>query len=218
MRSPNYSVRNHAIDRVTIHCLAGQLTAEEALALPAWTDTVPERQRASCNWIIGKDGSVACLVPEEYRSWCSSNRGNDMRAITIEVASSKTGDYVTPAAMDALDHLVTDIMRRYGKRRLLWLKSREATDAHKAAKDEMLLSVHRWYANKTCPGPVLEAHLDDIAHEYLDPGPSEWAAQAMAWATTAGLTDGTRPREKATREEVIAMLYRYHIHERRTEE
>lgn len=212
MRSPNYSVRNHAIDRITIHCLAGQLTAEEALALPAWTGTVPERQRASCNWIIGKDGSVACLVPEEYRSWCSSNRDNDMRAITIEVASSKTGDYVTPAALAALDHLVTDIMRRYGKRRLLWLKSREATDAHNAAKDEMLLSVHRWYANKTCPGPVLEAHLDDIAHEYtFDPSPSEWAARAIDWATTAGITDGTRPREKATREEVIAMLYRYHF-------
>lgn len=215
MRSPNYSVRTHAIDRITIHCLAGQLTAEEALALPAWTDTVPERKRASCNWIIGKDGSVACLVPEEYRSWCSSNRDNDMRAITIEVASSKTGDYVTPAALAALDNIVTDIMIRYGKRRLLWLKSREATDAHHVAKDEMLLSVHRWYANKTCPGPVLEAHLDDIAHEYHDTKPHDWAAPAMLWAETAGITDGARPQDTATREEVITMLYRYH--ERRKE-
>lgn len=215
MRSPNYSVRNHAIDRITIHCLAGQLTAEQALALPAWTDTVPERQRASCNWIIGKDGSVAWLVPEEYRSWCSSNRDNDMRAITIEVASSKTGDYVTPSALAALDDLVRDIMFRYGKRRLLWLKSREATDAHQVAKDEILLTVHRWYANKTCPGPVLEAHMDDIAHEYHYPKPHDWAAPAMVWAETAGITDGTRPQDTATREEVITMLYRYH--ERRKE-
>lgn len=209
MTSPNYSIRTHAIDRITIHCLAGQLTADQGAALDVWTGKVPEKNRASCNWLVGKDGGIVQILPEEYRSWCSSNRENDMRAITIEVASSKSGDYVTPEAIAALDRLVEDIMRRHKKRRLLWLHTRKATDAYTPAPDEMLLSVHNWYANKTCPGPVLTEHLTALAHDY-DPNPSEWAEPAIEWAAANNISDGSRPRDTATREEVITMLYRYH--------
>lgn len=209
MKSPNFSYRDHDIDRITIHCLAGQLTATEALNLSTWTDKVPERSRASCNWIVGKDGEVAELVPESLRSWCSSNRENDMRAITIEVASSKTGDYVTPDALAALDRLVADIMQRYNKTSLLWLHTRAATDAHKVQPHEMVLTVHNWYANKTCPGPVLTEHLATIAHDYPDDTqPADWATDAIAWATSHNISDGSRPKDPATREEVLTMIYR----------
>jgi hypothetical protein len=39
--------------------------------------------------------------------------------------------------------------------------------------------------------------------------PSAWAAEAWAWAVTAGITDGTRPSDPCTREQVVTMLHRY---------
>ena len=43
----------------------------------------------SANYIVGKDGSIGLAVDEADRSWCSSSRDNDNRAITIEVASER---------------------------------------------------------------------------------------------------------------------------------
>ena len=38
--------------------------------------------------------------------------------------------------------------------------------------------------------------------------PSDWAAEAWAWAVENKLNDGTRPRDTTTREEVAAFLWR----------
>ena len=81
--SPNKtSPRNHVIDTITIHCMAGNLTVESCGNLFA----NPSRQ-ASSNYGIGTDGRIALYVDEQDRSWCSSNSANDHRAITIEVAN-----------------------------------------------------------------------------------------------------------------------------------
>ena len=48
--------------------------------------------------------------------------------------------------------------------------------------------------------------------ECLTPEPkqevSDWAKTAWAWATENGITDGTRPQDNITRQEVITMLHR----------
>ena len=38
--------------------------------------------------------------------------------------------------------------------------------------------------------------------------PSSWAKEAWEWAKKAGITDGSRPKDNATREEIITMIYR----------
>lgn len=38
---------------------------------------------------------------------------------------------------------------------------------------------------------------------------SEWAKEAWEWGKEKGITDGSRPRDTSTREEVITMLYRF---------
>lgn len=38
---------------------------------------------------------------------------------------------------------------------------------------------------------------------------SSWAQEAWSWATKNGITDGTRPKDIATREEIVTMLYRF---------
>ena len=158
--SPNHSEqRTHSIDRITPHCVVGQLTAESICGC----FTSPSRQ-ASCNYGIGTDGKVSLCVEEKNRSWCSSSNANDQRAVTIECASDKTEPYAMNSRVyDSLIKLCTDICKRNGKRKLLWLGDRDKTLNYTPKSDEMVLTVHRWFANKSCPGSWLYARLGDLA-------------------------------------------------------
>ena len=102
------SPREHAIDTITIHCIVGQWTAKQGCDYFATTD-----RECSANYVVGKDGSIGLSVEEKDRSWCSSDRANDHRAITIEVASDTSEPYaVRDKAFAALIDLVTDICKR----------------------------------------------------------------------------------------------------------
>ena len=84
--SPNHSgTRTHTIDRITPHAVVGQLGVERIC------DCFKDGSRqASCNYCIGADGRIGLCVDEQNRSWCSSSRDNDQRAVTIECASDLT--------------------------------------------------------------------------------------------------------------------------------
>ena len=158
--SPNHSgQRTHEIDRITPHCVVGQATAERIAEIFATTD-----REASCNYGIGYDGRISLVVEEKNRSWCSSSRENDQRAVTIEVASDTTAPYAfRDAAYAALIALCVDICKRNGKKKLLWLADKTKTLNYNPASDEMLLSVHRWFANKSCPGDWMYARMGELA-------------------------------------------------------
>lgn len=149
------SPRNHAIDTITIHCIVGQWTAKQGCDYFATTD-----RECSANYVVGKDGSIGLSVPEADRSWCSSNRDNDNRAITIEVASDTSHPYaVTDAAYAALIELVADICKRNGIKKLLW----KADKSLIGQVDKQNMTVHRWFANKACPGDYLYQRHGAIA-------------------------------------------------------
>lgn len=157
--SPNHSgQRTHSIDRITPHCVVGQLSAETICAcFPAGRD-------ASCNYGIGTDGRVSLCVEEKNRSWCSSSNANDQRAVTIECASDKTEPYAMNSAVYAtLIKLCTDICKRNGKSKLLWFVDKDKSLNYSPKSDEMVLTVHRWFANKSCPGDWLYNRLGDLA-------------------------------------------------------
>lgn len=158
--SPNHSgQRTHKIDRITPHCVVGQATVERLGEIFA-----PKSRQASCNYGIGKDGRIALIVEEKNRSWCSSNRENDQRAITIEVASDSKNPYAfKEAAYEALIDLCIDICKRNGKSKLIWFANKEKTLNYNPEDDEMILSVHRWFANKSCPGPWMYARMGELA-------------------------------------------------------
>ena len=158
--SPNHSgQRTHSIDRITPHCVVGQLTAESICGC----FTSPSRG-ASCNYGIGKDGKIALCVEEKNRSWCSSSSANDQRAVTIECASDLNHPYaMTTAVYNSLVKLCTDICKRNGKKKLLWLGDKNKTLNYSPKSDEMVLTVHRWFASKSCPGDWLYSRLGDLA-------------------------------------------------------
>lgn len=141
------SPRNHKIDTITIHCIVGQWTAKQGCDYFATTD-----RQCSSNYVVGKDGSIGLSVEEKDRSWCSSNAANDHRAITIEVASDTSAPYaVTDAAYKALVNLCADICKRNGIKKLLW----KADKSLIGQVDKQNMTVHRWFANKDCPGKYL---------------------------------------------------------------
>lgn len=149
--------RNHNIDTITIHCIVGQWTAKQGCDYFATTD-----RSASCNYVVGKDGSIGLCVEEKDRSWCSSNSNNDNRAVTIEVASDTTHPYaVTDEAYKALIQLVADVCKRNGIKKLLW----EADKTLIGQVDKQNMTVHRWFANKACPGDYLFNKHSEIAKE-----------------------------------------------------
>lgn len=160
--SPNRtSPRNHKIDTITIHCIVGQWTAKQGCDYFATTG-----RECSANYVVGKDGSIGLSVEEQDRSWCSSSRSNDHRAITIEVASDTKHPYkVTDKAYNALLDLVTDICKRNGKTKILWFGDKNKTLAYTPKANEMVMTVHRWFANKSCPGDYLYNLHDKIAAE-----------------------------------------------------
>lgn len=151
------SPRNHTIDTITIHCIVSQWTAKQGCDYFATTD-----RQCSSNYVVGKDGSIGLSVDEKDRSWCSSSSSNDNRAITIEVASDTTHPYaVTDAAYSALIKLVADICKRNGIKKLLW----KADKSLIGQVDKQNMTVHRWFANKACPGEYLYERHGDIAEK-----------------------------------------------------
>lgn len=157
--SPNRtSPRNHKIDTVTIHCVVGQCSVETLGNIFA-----PTSRQASCNYGIGADGRIGMYCEEKDRSWCSSNAANDNRAITIEVASDTKHPYaVNVKAYAALIDLLVDICKRNGIPRLVWSTSKADRVNHKNGCN---MTVHRDYANKSCPGEYLYSRHAQIASE-----------------------------------------------------
>lgn len=158
--SPNHSgQRTHAIDRISPHCVVGQCTAE---GLGDWFAS--SSTQASSNYGIDKNGRVGLYVEEKNRSWCTSSRANDQRAITIECASGTSEPYEMNEKVYArLIELCADICRRNGKTKLLWIDNKDKALNYTPAPDEMLITVHRWFSNKSCPGNWLYARLSDVA-------------------------------------------------------
>ena len=158
--SPNHSgQRTHSIDRITPHCVVGQCSIETLGGIFA-----PSSRQASCQYGIGVDGRVGMYCEEKNRSWCSSSNANDQRAITIECASDTTHPYAMNDKVYAtLINLCVDICKRNGKTKLLWFGDKDKTLAYEPKADEMVITVHRWFANKSCPGDWLYNRLGDLA-------------------------------------------------------
>ena len=156
------SPRNHKIDTFTIHCFVGQVTAQSGCNCKNFTGT----NGGSCNYVLGYEGSVGLCVEEKDRSWCSDSRENDNRAITIECASDTKAPYaVTQECYNKLLDLLTDCCQRNGIKRLIWFADKNRTLSYQRQEGEACLTVHRWFANKSCPGDYLYNLQGQIADE-----------------------------------------------------
>ena len=195
--SPNHSgQRTHSIDRISPHCVVGQVTAESLGGLFAKAS-----YKASSNYGIDKDGRVGLYVEEKNRSWCTSSNSNDQRAVTIECASDTCSPYrMNDVVYETLIELCTDICRRNGKKKLLWFGDKNKSLNYSPAPDEMIITVHRWFANKSCPGDWLYSRLGNLARKVTE--------NLTGFPTENELTKGLQAKDLAAlpNEEVIRKI------------
>ena len=151
----HYNGRNHKIDTITIHCVVGQCSVETL------GNVFDSNIEASSNYGVGYDGRIGLYVDESNAAWTSSNYANDNRAVTIEVASDTYDPYaVTEKAYNALIKLVADICKRNGIKKLIWSTSKNDRVNHLNGCN---MTVHRDFANKSCPGDYLYNRHGQIA-------------------------------------------------------
>lgn len=150
--SPNHSGRrNHNIDTITIHHMAGNLSVETCGSVFA-----PSSRGASSNYGVDSNGRVGMYVEECNRSWCSSSSANDNRAVTIEVANDQIGGnwHVSDRALAKTIELCVDICKRNGIKRLNYTGDTRGN-----------LTKHCWFVATNCPGPYLGSKFPYIASE-----------------------------------------------------
>lgn len=150
--------RKNSIYIISPHCVVGHATVESLGNL------FSNRERcASSNYGIDDNCGVGMYVEERDRSWCTSSSWNDDRAVTIEIASDATHPYkMSKNAIDTTVKLMADICKRNGKKKILWFGNKEKTLNYVPRADEMLVTVHRWFANKACPGDYLCNLMESI--------------------------------------------------------
>lgn len=165
--SPNtYGKRTHAIDTFVPHVIVGQCDVKRA------TDIFSGKgYKYSCTYAIGKEGGIGAVLPEEYASICTSSKAADERAITVECASDTYAPYkVTNAVLTSLINLCYDICIRYKKNKVVWIPDKAQNKAYEPKANELKISCHRFYANKSCPGDYiygLESALAERVNQKL---------------------------------------------------
>ena len=124
--------------------------------------------------------------------------------MTIEVSNSAVGGEwpVSDYVLSVLIELCADICRRNNIAKLVYTGDVSGN-----------LTLHNMFAATICPGPYLLGKMAYIASEVnagIDQAniPSDWAKGAWEKATKAGLVDGQRPHDTATREEVAVIAMR----------
>lgn len=144
----NCNVRTEKITKITIHHCACVGASAESIA----KNLAVPRRCASANYIIGKDGEIICAVGEEKRSWCSGNRENDQKAITIEVVNSsgKPNWEISDICMKSLIALCTDICKRYN-----------ITPYFNGTKNGSF-TFHYMFQATECPGNYIKKNINNI--------------------------------------------------------
>ena len=213
------SPRNQPIRKITIHHNAGNITLEALGALLARPET-----RASYNYGVSTDGRIGMFVEERDRCWGSSSPANDHQAVVIGVANNSGAPNwtVSDVAFESMIRLCVDICQRNPG--IVQINGLQGLTYDGTADGS--LTRHNMFIRTTCPGPFLQARFPEIANEVnrrlgtllTDTPPSTntttlngvepWAVEAWLWAIDNSITDGTRPRDNITRQEVVTLLHR----------
>lgn len=139
--------RNTKITDITIHHMAGVLSAEQCGGIFARAG-----RNGSSHYGIGNGGEIGQYVNEEDTAWTNSNWPSNCRSVTIETSNSATGGEwpVGDAAYNSLIKLVADIAKRNNLGTLV------------AGQN---LTWHSMFAPTTCPGDYLRARVEEIARK-----------------------------------------------------
>ena len=142
-----YGRSGRNIEAITIHHMAGKLTAEQCGRIFQQVG-----RYGSSHYGIGYNGERASYVDEENTAWTNSNWDSNCKSVTIETSNSEMGGSwpVSDASLNALIKLVADIAKRNGLGTLVPGQN---------------LTWHSMFADTTCPGDYLRSKMQYIADE-----------------------------------------------------
>lgn len=211
--SPNLTLGRRDISIITPHCYVGEASTKSMLNYFAKKDTM-----ASSNYVIGKDGSIGLCVEEKNRSWCTSSSWNDNRAVTIECACEMYApNTINDAVYKSLIYLIKDICERNGKKHLIYINKWDMAEKfikESQKKDEIVITFHKWFANKECPGQYIISKMPNIVEQVnkmLEGDKPEIISKDMQWCILNKLIvgDGTGkyyPNKELTREQAATLI------------
>lgn len=152
----------------------------------------PENDRsASFHIVVDEKQAIECIPLDEI-AYHSGNEEGNKTSIGIEICES--GDYkkTEQNAVELIAKILVD--RGWGIDRVF---------------------PHKKWSGKECPRLILpywDDFLNRIQREIdklvQKDEVSPWAKEAWKWVKEKGISDGTRPKDLATREEIWTMLYR----------
>ena len=144
--------RTHKVQAFVIHHMAARWTGLRC----ANYFTFETPREASANYCIGYDGDVALNVEEHNRAWTSSSAWADQRAITYELANSKTGHpwEVSDKTIRKAIVMLAEQHKRYGLKKASYTGDTRGT-----------LWRHDFFIKTNCPGPYLGGKLAYMADE-----------------------------------------------------
>ncbi|MDR1560523.1 MAG: N-acetylmuramoyl-L-alanine amidase [Clostridiales bacterium] len=197
---------------VVIHYVANP--GSSALANRNYFENGSDGNGTSCHYIVGLQGEILRLIPENERAmhagraygaaWTEQAKTNNSTYLGIEVCHpDKTGKF-SAVTYKALIELTADICERHGFNAFNNVK-RHYDVTGKLCPLYYVNNPSAWEQMKTDIHNAMSAGVQVPPKET---GPSDWAEKSWEWAIENGVTDGTRPRDKATREECASMIYR----------
>ena len=137
------------------------------------------------HFVIRKNGDIETGRPIDTIG-AHAGAKNNSHSLGICLSGNFMNNYPTTHQIDALRGLYGLLKGIYG--------------------DHIKVLLHRQVSNTLCPGFKfdLEAVINNNANNTND-----WATEPLRWATDNNITDGTRPLDYVTRQELITMLYRF---------
>lgn len=149
--SPNYTQGRWNVTRMTPHHTAMIGTAAQIAAV-----FKPTSRYASCNYAIGVDGDIVCVVDENNRSWCTASYENDMQSITFELSDCDYDWNISDATLESYINLCVDLIQRYPSLggSYNWTGDMSGN-----------VTIHRWFAATDCCGDPLYDMQDWIMAE-----------------------------------------------------
>ena len=184
---------------IVVHNTANDASAKNEVAY-----MINNNNKVSFHYAID-DKEIVQGIPENRNAWHAGdgNGQGNRKGIGIEICYSKSGGTRFIEAEKLAAKFIAFKLNEKG-----W-------GIDKVKK-------HQDFSGKYCPHRTLDMgwqrFLDMIQNELnklkgaekvADKNkPSDWAKEAWEWAKKAGITDGSRPKDNATREEIITMIYR----------
>lgn len=183
-----------------------------------WNQPRPDGQQKCVHAFIGKlkDGTIATYqtLPWDHRGWHAGGKANDTH-IGFEICEDSLTDrnYFNAVYREAVE-LCAYLCQQFGLTEKDIICHAEGARMGIASNHGDLL---HWFPKF---GKTMDDFRADVRKELdkLKGGatvteknvPSSWAKEAWEWAIKEGITDGTRPKDTITREEMVTMLHRYH--------